>query len=94
MDFDGEESDEDNYLNDYPGILIPCEDLESLQILILLLYECRILDGDSAFLLKNVPENILEILNTDGYFKETEFAGIKMLKGQLKQLEVPTEQLL
>lgn len=94
MDFTGGETNEDNFLNDYPGILIPCEDIESLQKLILLLYEGRILKKDETFLLKNVPDNILEILNTDDYFETTELAGIKLNKGQLKHLEKPTEELL
>lgn len=94
MDFTGGETNEDNFLRNYPGILIPCENIESLQKLILLLYERRILERNETFLLKNVPDNILEILNTDSYFETTELAGIKLNKGQLKFLEKPTKELL
>lgn len=94
MDFTGKETDEDDFLYDSPGILIPCEDLKSLKQLILLLYRKHIFDGDSAFLLKNVPDDIFNILNNDMYFEEVEVIGIKMVRGQLLGLEIPTEELL
>jgi hypothetical protein len=86
--------DSDDSLEGYPGILIPCYSVEDLQKLTLLLYEEGILGKNSAFLLKNVPDNMLEILNYPEYFDEITFSGIEMIKGQLKKLEVPTEDLL
>ena len=86
--------DSNDSLEGYPGIFIPCCCIADLQKLTLLLYEEGILGEDSSFLLKNVPENILEILNYPEYFDEIIFCGIEMTKGQLKMLEVPTEDLL
>ena len=97
MDFDDEDDYEDEldaFLEDTPGILIPCESIKALQQLIYLLYDYEILDGEVSFLLKNVPENILEILDDEEYFDKVEVCGILMEKGQAKDLEVKLEELL
>jgi hypothetical protein len=49
-------------LKNCPGIFIPCENLEALKTLIRLLYEKKILQGET-FQLKNVPDNFLKELN-------------------------------
>lgn len=86
---------EDNgYYEDYPGVFIPCENVENLQLLIYALYDKRILNSKSPFLMKNVPENIMDILNDSDYFNETEILGITLTKNQLKQFERLTEELL
>lgn len=94
MDFKGKEADEDDFLDSYPGLLIPCEDIEELQQLIYELFDIGILDGDSTFMVKNAPDNIFEILNTPEYFEETEVCGLKTIKGNLKLLERNPQDLL
>lgn len=95
MDFKDEDDwDEDEFLEDHPGILIPCGSVEDLQQLVYLLFDKEILEGGTTFCLKNVPENIYDILNNPEYFEETEVCGMHIVKGHLKDLEVPTKDLL
>lgn len=82
------------HLDGSPGIFIPCEDLEALQELIYTLYDEEILDGETSFILKNVPDNILEILNDPDYFDSVEVCGIRLKKGSLKLLEKSNDDLL
>jgi hypothetical protein len=51
-------------LKNNPCIFIPCKNLEALKTLIRLLYEKKILQGET-FQLKNVPENFLKELNLE-----------------------------
>ena len=76
-----------------PGILIQCEDLQALKELVLKLYDKDILKEES-YILKNVPENILDILNDHSYFETVDICGIKTVKGKVKSLEINTEDLL
>jgi hypothetical protein len=95
MDFKDEDDwDEDSYLEECPGIMIPCGSVEDLQKLVYLLFDKNILESGATFCLKNVPENIYDILNTPEYFEETEVCGFRLLKGRLKDLEKPTKDLL
>jgi hypothetical protein len=86
--------EENGYYEDYPGVFIPCEDIENLQPLIYTLYNKGILNSETPFLMKNVPEDMMEILNDPDYFNETELFGITLTRSQLKQLERPTDELL
>lgn len=81
-------------MNEDPSITIRCEDVESLQALIYTLYDNGILNGESSFMLENVPDNILEILNDPMYFEPVSIAGIIVRKGEVKQIEIPTDKLL
>ncbi|MFA6335992.1 MAG: hypothetical protein WCX48_10680 [Bacteroidales bacterium] len=95
MDYkDEDDRDEDDLLEDCPGILIPCGSIEDLQKLVYLLFDKSILESGNTFCLKNVPKNMNEILNTPEYFEETEVFGFRLLKGRLKDLEKPTKDLL
>ncbi|MFA7171308.1 MAG: hypothetical protein WC180_04915 [Candidatus Paceibacterota bacterium] len=95
MDFKDEDDwDEDDFLEERPGILIPCGSLEDLQQLVYLLFDKEILEKEDTFCLKNVPMNIYDILNTPEYFEQTEVCGFRILKGHLKDLENPTVDLL
>ncbi|MFA7171320.1 MAG: hypothetical protein WC180_04975 [Candidatus Paceibacterota bacterium] len=95
MDFKDEDDwDEDDFLEERPGILIPCGSLEDLQQLVYLLFDKEILEKGDTFCLKNVPMNIYDILNTPEYFEQIEVCGFRILKGHLKDLEKPTVDLL
>lgn len=91
-----EDNDDDffEYLNKCPGVLIPCESVEDLQGLIYMLFDSEILDDDTSFLLKNVPDNMTEILNNPGYFDTVEICGIIMDKETAKLLEKNIEDLI
>lgn len=88
-----DDSDYD-YLGECPGIFIPCEDVEALQGLIYALYDNGVLNDETAFILKNAPDNMLEILNNPDFFSEVEILGIVVKGGDLKLLEVNTNDLL
>lgn len=77
-----------------PGVFIPCESLEALQELIYDLYDSGVLQGDETYLLRNVPDTMIEILNDPDYFLTEEICGIRLLKGEVVLLEKKTEDLL
>ena len=82
-----------------PGVFIPCEDLETLQILIYELFDKEVLEDEETFLLKNVPGNMLEILADPDYFnreedEEQEVCGIVLVRGDTKFLDKCLDEML
>lgn len=58
------------------------------------MFRAGILHDNRAYFIKNVPENMTDILNDPFYFEPIEISGIKMRHGDLKYLERNTEDLL
>jgi O-glycosyl hydrolase len=81
-------------IDDSPSLLIPCENLKSLQSLVLTLVKKKIITDDTTFKLLNVPEEIEDILNDPEYFKPVNVLGFHTIKGKVRELEQKTEELL
>lgn len=81
-------------LDNCPGIFIPCENIEVLQSLVLELFRVGILHDDETFKLVNVPEDIYDMLNDPSYFEPLDICGFEVKKGNAKELDQNTEDLL
>jgi hypothetical protein len=81
-------------IDNYPTLVIPCENLKSLQYLVLTLVKKKIITDDTTFKLLNVPEEIEDILNDPEYFKPVNVLGFRTVKGKVRELEQKTEELL
>jgi hypothetical protein len=76
-----------------PGLFIPCESLEALKDLIMVLYGTEILT-DETWQAANTPANFLDILNDSSYFEKGELCGIVYRKGAGNKLNIKTDDLL
>jgi hypothetical protein len=82
------------YLDDLPGIFIPCENLEALKDLLIAIRDAEILVDGECFKLYNVPENILDIWKDPEYFEVVDILGIKMFRGDSLEFDKTLDDLL